>query len=224
MYTQENSSLSFINCTWHAVVEQQDVYTDPANEYWCLGFVKHKDGSISVELYGPSLHPRVLEGNVGEEYWGIEFKAHVTLVAMSKGEILNAHVLLPVTGDTFMIGDKSYPIPSYNQLEDLAQQLQKDGAITIERRIDWTLQGDDAGFSERSRQRHFKNVTGLTKKQIEQLQRARHAFYLLQAGNSPSQAALISGYADQSHMTRSLRHLRGETPAQIIAAYLKTVS
>lgn len=219
MYIQEESPLPFINCTWHAVVERGGVYTDPANEYWCLGFIRHGDSSLSVELYGPSLAPRVLEGHAGEEYWGIEFKAYVALAAMNKGEILNAYVRLPVAGTSFSIGEQYYSIPAYNELEKFAQQLQEDGVIIADQRIDRALQGDGSGFSERSRQRHVKNVTGLTKKQIEQLQRARHAFYLLQTGNSLPQAAAAAGYADQSHMTRSLKLLRGQTPAQIIGAH-----
>lgn len=220
MYIQEASSLPYINCIWHAVAKQDELYTDPANEYWSLGFIQHRDGSLSVELYGPSLQPRALEGYAGEAYWGIEFKAYVTLMAMSKGEILNAHVSLPVTGTSFPIGDQSYSVPVYDELEKFAQQLEKDGVIIADRRIDRALQGDSSGFSERSRQRHFKNVTGLTKKQVEQLQRARHAFYLLQTGNSLPQAAVAAGYSDQPHMTRSLKLLRGQTPAQIIAAHL----
>ena len=220
MYIQEYSSLPFINCVWHAIAERDGAYTDPANEYWCLGFIRHGDGSLSVELYGPSLRPRVLEGHAGEEYWGIEFKAYTALSTISKGEILNANILLPVTGTSFLIGERDYSIPVYSELEKFAQQLQEEGIIVADQRIDRALQGSDAGFSERSRQRHFKNVTGLTKKQIEQLQRARHAFYLLQTGSSLAQAAIIAGYADQPHMTRSLSLLRGETPAQIIATHL----
>jgi len=220
MYIQEDSSLPFINCIWHAIAEHDGVYTDPANEFWCLGFAKHGDGSLSVELYGPSLHPRVLQGHAGEEYWGIEFKAYVALAVMSKGGILNTNALLPVVDTSFLIGDQRYAIPIYSELERFAQQLQEDRVIMADQRIDRALQGDDAGFSERSRQRYFKSVTGLTKKQIEQLQRARHAYYLLQTGSSLPQAAMVAGYADQPHMTRSLKLLRGETPAQIIAAHL----
>lgn len=220
MYTQEVSSLPYINCIWHAVAQRDEAYTDPANEYWSLGFVRHSDGSLSVELYGPSLQPRVLQGHAGEEYWGIEFTAYTTLVAISKGKILNAHVSLPVIGTSFAIGGQHYAVPAYDELEKFTQQLQADGVISTDQRIDRALQGDNTGFSERSRQRHFKNITGLTKKQIEQLQRARHAFYLLQTGNSLSQAAVAAGYSDQPHMTRSLKLLRGETPAQIIATHL----
>lgn len=220
MYIQEDSPLPLVNCIWHAIVEHTGVYTDPANEYWCLGFIRRSDKTLAAELYGPSLRPRVLQGHAGEEYWGIEFKAHVSLAAMTKGTILDAFVSLPTKGDAFSIGSQTYTIPAYSELEALIGQLQDDGELIVDQRIHRALQGDGAGFSERSRQRRIKQVTGLTKKQIEQLRRARHAFYLLQAGNTASQAAVTAGYADQSHLTRSLKLLRDQTPAQIIAAHL----
>lgn len=221
MYTVKDSVLPLINCTWRAIVEHDDVYSDPANEYWSFGFIKHTNDTFSVEVYGPSLKPRVLHGKTGEEYWGVEFKAHVSLGAIGKDSILNAHITLSVEDGHFTIGSKQYLIPQFDSLEAFAQQLQQDGIITADERIYKALLGRTDGLSERSRQRYFKAVTGLTKKQIEQLQHARHAFYLLQHGESATQAAHSAGYADQSHMTRALKLLRGETPAQIIATYLK---
>ena len=109
----------------------------------------------------------------------------------------------------------------FDELEAFTDQLAEDKIIVSNRQIFRALEGDEVGFSERSRQRHFVNTTGLTKKQIEQLKRARKAFYLLQNGHEPTDAAHLAGYADQSHMTRSLKLLRGETPARIIATYLK---
>ena len=140
MYIQEDSSLPFINCTWHAVAEHDGAYTDPANEYWCLGFVRHSDHSLSVELYGPSLRPRILQSYAGEEYWGIEFKAHVTLSAISKGGILNTHISLPAAGTSFSIGNRHYSIPTYNELEKFVQRLEEDGIILSDQRIGRALQ------------------------------------------------------------------------------------
>ena len=220
MYVQEDSPHPLINCTWYANAEHDGVYTDPANEYWSMAFVKRSDKSSGVEVYGPSLRPRILEGFAGEEYWGVEFKAHATLIAISKGELLNADISLPVVDTSFLIGVQCYQIPTYKKLEHFVQQLQEDGIVIADSRIERALQGSDAGLSQRSRQRHVKNVTGLTKKQIEQLKRARHAYYLIQTGHSLPDAAITAGYADQPHMTRSLKLLRGETPTQIIAAHL----
>jgi methylphosphotriester-DNA--protein-cysteine methyltransferase len=55
----------------------------------------------------------------------------------------------------------------------------------------------------------------MTLKQIEQLERARHAYQLLRQGTPAAEAALLAGYADQSHLTRSLKVIEGKTPARI---------
>lgn len=221
MYEVIPSESPLINCTWRAIAENDDAYTDAANEYWSLGFVQHLDGTYSVDLFGPSLRPRILEGRAGEVYWGVECKAHITIKGIHKKSILNASITLPVTGSLVNIGGHRYKIPMFDELEAFTDQLARDKIIVSNRQIFRALEGDEVGFSERSRQRHFVNTTGLTKKQIEQLKRARKAFYLLQNGHEPTDAAHLAGYADQSHMTRSLKLLRGETPARIIATYLK---
>ena len=50
---------------------------------------------------------------------------------------------------------------------------------------------------------------------LRQIERARRATWLLRAGVSPTEAAFESGFFDQPHLTRSLRHLVGLTPARI---------
>jgi len=58
-------------------------------------------------------------------------------------------------------------------------------------------------------------ATGLTYKVIAQIERAKQAADLLEQGVSLLDTAYQAGYADQSHMTRSLKHFIGHTPAQI---------
>lgn len=222
MYELQIVSSSLAHCVWRATADRDDTYSDSANEYWSIGFVQHGDGAVSADLYGPTTTPRLLPGIRGEEYWGIEFHAHVAIKGVDKGEILNSHTSLLVTNNgQLQLFGRYYDIPSFDELETFAVQLEKDGVLVDDQRIFRAMNGETTGFSTRSMQRHVKSVTGLSKKQIEQLQRARHAFYLLQSGSTPAEAAQGAGYADQSHMTRALKVLRGETPARIIAAYLK---
>jgi AraC-like DNA-binding protein len=57
----------------------------------------------------------------------------------------------------------------------------------------------------------------MTRGQIRQIDRARRACGLLQAGNSIADVVELVGYSDQPHMTRSLKLLAGRTPARILA-------
>jgi AraC-like DNA-binding protein len=50
---------------------------------------------------------------------------------------------------------------------------------------------------------------------ISQIERAKQAAALLSQGVLLLDAVYQAGYADQSHMTRSLKHFIGHTPAHI---------
>ena len=69
--------------------------------------------------------------------------------------------------------------------------------------------------SSRTVRRRFIQSTGLTPKLIEQIERAQHAATLLGQGVPILDAVYETGYADQPHMTRSLRRFIGQTPAKI---------
>ena len=59
-------------------------------------------------------------------------------------------------------------------------------------------------------------MTGLTPKAIQQIERARQAAARLEQGASILDTVYELGYFDQPHMTKSLKHLIGQTPAQIL--------
>ncbi len=220
MYEQHSSGLKLVNCVWRAVVSEDDRFVDPANEYWGLAFTEHTDGRLSAELIGPSLTPRQLYCVRGERHWGVEFKAHIVLRGVKKPAILGAIAALLVVGRQVLIAGVAYSIPSYETIEDFVVKLERDGVIVSDEAIERSLNGDVRGLSRRSWQRQHKDTTGVTKKQIEQLRRARYAFFLLQQGYSVSNAAAEAGFADQAHMTRAFKLLRSETPGQIIARHL----
>jgi methylphosphotriester-DNA--protein-cysteine methyltransferase len=58
-------------------------------------------------------------------------------------------------------------------------------------------------------------ATGLTHGAVTQIERAHHAVALLRNGVSILDTVDRAGYADQPHLTRSLKRLIGQTPAQL---------
>jgi AraC-like DNA-binding protein len=78
-----------------------------------------------------------------------------------------------------------------------------------------SLQDDAGGQSKRTFQRRVARATGLTRSTITQIARAEQAVEALGNGLSPQDAAPLLGYADQAHLTRSLRRFIGQTPAQV---------
>jgi methylphosphotriester-DNA--protein-cysteine methyltransferase len=70
-------------------------------------------------------------------------------------------------------------------------------------------------------QYRFLHATGLTNKTIHQITRARQAYDLLWRGVSILDTVAEAGYADQPHLTKSLKRYFGQTPAQIATLALQ---
>jgi len=73
------------------------------------------------------------------------------------------------------------------------------------------------GISAAHLSRRFYKITGLRPVQFRAESRARLAVRRIRLGGSLTQAALDSGYADQSHMCRDLRVRIGHSPAALAA-------
>lgn len=73
------------------------------------------------------------------------------------------------------------------------------------------------GVSRRQLERLFLEHVGVSPKQYAMFERCRRALRSLsgRSRTSLADAALVAGYADQSHMTREMVHLTGETPARL---------
>jgi AraC-like DNA-binding protein len=67
-------------------------------------------------------------------------------------------------------------------------------------------------------ERRVARATGLTRGAIRQIQRAERAVELLSEGVPAVDAARQAGYADQPHLTRSLKRFVGQTPSQIVSS------
>lgn len=74
----------------------------------------------------------------------------------------------------------------------------------------------ELGFSPQFLCRAFKRATGLTMRQYNQAIRLDYARGLLWgSGQSVSEIAGVTGFSDQSHLTRVLRDRMGETPTSL---------
>jgi AraC-like DNA-binding protein len=205
---------------WRAFVEVPGRYPIAASEYWGISFIRRGDGSLAAELDGPTLAAQVVESVEGESYWGVELAAHVFVPGVDKHLITGATIALPVQDGCVRIGEHLAAVPAWGELEDFVDTLLGQGALVADEHIHRALSGKAEGWSPRSWQRRFRHVTGLTRKQIEQLERARSAYRLLAMGMPCSEAAQLAGYADQAHLTRAMRLFEGQTPARILAGEL----
>ena len=70
-------------------------------------------------------------------------------------------------------------------------------------------------LSERTVRRRFLYATGMTQGVIRQIERAVQASEMLGSGVPILDVVYLAGYADQPHLTRSLKRFIGQTPAQL---------
>ncbi|WP_372666732.1 helix-turn-helix domain-containing protein [Amycolatopsis kentuckyensis] len=77
---------------------------------------------------------------------------------------------------------------------------------------------EEVGWSRQRLWSRFRTQLGLTPKRAAGLVRFDHAAHLLAAGNPASSVAVLSGYADQSHLHREARAITGLTPATLATA------
>lgn len=218
VWEQRASTSPEIRSVWRAAVEEPADYRDEASEHWGLSFIRRADGALAAELAGPRMEDLPIRSRAGEAYWGVELAAHVMIPGVDKALLRGAIAELTVVDGRVELGERSYSIPAWGELERFVERLVDDGVLLADADVRRALEGDARGLSPRSWQRRFRAVTGLRRKEIERLERARRAYRLLAAGEQPAAVATAVGYADQSHLTRELRRIRGETPARILAA------
>lgn len=217
IYEEHHPDSPVLECVWQARATRDERYLVPAVEFWDLWFARGPDGRLLAGLAGPTLGHRWIRSTIGEHCWGIQLKAHAILPGVSKHFLLGGEQRLVVEAGRVTLAQHAVPFPEFGDLEAFTDRLLELDVLRIDDDVRRMLSGEDAGYSERHRQRRVRAATGLTRKQIEQLSRAREAFALLLQGVPPSECAARCGFADQAHLTRSLRVFHGRTPAEVLS-------
>ncbi|MGW8483963.1 helix-turn-helix domain-containing protein [Microbacterium sp. NPDC055903] len=218
MYEERRPDSPVVECLWQARAVKDERYLVAAVEYWDLWFARSALGEMSAGMAGPTLGHRWIRSTVGEHSWGVQLRAHVSVPGVRKQLLLGGEEHLAVENGRVVIAGHDVPFPEFADLEVFVDRLLELDVLRSDDDVRRMLTGDEAGYSERHRQRRVRAVTGLTRKQIEQLSRARDAFELLLQGVAPSECAARCGFADQAHLTRSLSAFHGQTPAQVLSA------
>jgi len=120
------------------------------------------------------------------------------------------------SGQIFYLDSSVWQFPDYENADTFVERLVREGFLVRELVVNAALQGQLNELSLRSIQRRFVNSTGMTHRAVYQTERARYATILLKQGASILGTVQAADYADQPHLTRSLKQLIGQTPAQII--------
>jgi AraC-like DNA-binding protein len=187
---------------------------------WDLVFMK-RSGKPQVLHTGLITKPVDLGYTPGDEYLAITFRPGVFMPKIAAHAMVDRGVPLgPPAAGRFHIGAETLEVPTFENAESMVLRLLARGALALDDVVDDLLQGRAKAVEPRTVQRHFQRAVGVTAKQLSMIYRARGAAKMLAQGVSAAQTAAHFGYSDQAHMTRSLKHLLGNTPAQIARSAL----
>src|SRR5262249_8635635 len=173
-----------------------------------------------LTVRGPETHAATLNCPAEGEWLGIRFKLGTFMPQLHASNLLDRNdVTLPqATSHSFWLNGSAWEYPDFENAETFVTRLVRNGLIAVDLPVASALRGYQQELTLRSAQRHFLHATGMTHGTIRQIERARHATNLLKQGASILDTVHEAGYFDQAHLTRSLKYLIGQTPAQIVRA------
>jgi transcriptional regulator GlxA family with amidase domain len=125
--------------------------------------------------------------------------------------------LPPASRTSFWLDGSAWEFPGPDNADVFVDRLVRAGLLVHDPVASAALHDDVEGLSTRSVERRVARATGLTRGTIRQIHRAERAVELLGRGVPAPEVARQTGYADQPHMTRSLKRFVGQTPSQIRA-------
>lgn len=209
------SDSPLIDCVWHCRSTDGGDLVSVASSHWHL-VIGTANGRTEVSVRGPETG--AVRGPLppASDWVGIRFGLGVTLQGLPIHRIVNESLSLPASSErSFGWKGTLWRLPTYDNVEGLVDRLGREGLLAGDPVVQAAVRGVGDGSSLRTVQRRFQSVTGLTRRASRQIERARRAAVRLREGTTPSTVAHELGYADQPHLTRSLRRYLGHTPAQI---------
>jgi hypothetical protein len=210
------SDSPYVDSIWHGRADTDHTLMCPADGRWNLCFTTVK-GRVQVSIEGP-ISGAVPKTQVeGIDWLVIKFKLGVYLPGVSARNYLDGSALLPQAANrSFWLHRSTWHMPNYENADTFVDWLVRDDAVQLNPVVSAALQDQPQAVVARTLRHHFLQTTGLTQNRIRQIERARDAMTLLQQDVSILDVVYRLGYADQPHLTRSLKRFMGYTPTQVM--------
>lgn len=178
--------------------------------------VTREQGNITLTVRGPETRARHADYPTDAEFLGISFKMGVYMPKLPVSQLVNEDLKMPNTAGKFWLHGSAWEFPTFDNVEVFVNRLMREGLLVRDEVVDAVLNEQPHYWSVRTVRRRFLNATGLTHQAIQQIQRANRAAQLLTEGTPILDTVHELGYFDQPHMTKALKQLMGQTPAQLL--------
>jgi AraC-like DNA-binding protein len=209
------SDSPYVEMIWHGGAYDHYAPTCPADSRWDLLLLRYNE-KIKISVEGPLTRAKSKVHPGGAEWRVIKFKLGTFMPYLPVTHLLDDDVVLPeASRKSFWLNGSTWQFPEVDDVEAFVARLVREEVLVRDPLVTATLQDRPQDVSSRTIRRRFLQATGLTHKGIRQIERAQQAMTLLQQGVPILDVVFQTGYADQPHMTRAMRHFVGQTPAQI---------
>jgi AraC-like DNA-binding protein len=207
----------YVERVWRCHSEGADPFLSIAASR-CELVVSRLGGQVTMTVRGPETRATPLGDCPGDgEWFGILLKLGTFLPQFPTSTLVDTGVNLPTASrNCFWLDGAAWQFPGYDTAETFVDWLVQKGLLVREPLVEAALERQLNDRSTSTIQRRFLRATGLTQSAVRQIERARYATHLLQQGVSILDTVVEAGYFDQPHLTRSLKYLIGQTPAQIL--------
>jgi hypothetical protein len=201
--------------TWQTRSKPEESFISVAATHWEM-VVTRQRGAARLTVRGPETRATTVPIPQDAEFFGIQFSVGTFMPGLPPGRLVDGMVTLPAgTGRSFWLDGTTWELPAPDTADVFVHRLVRAGLLVHDPIVAEALHGDVEGFSTRSLERRVARATGLSRGAMGRVRRAERAVELLSRGVPASEVACRTGYADQPHLTRSLRRLVGQTPSEI---------
>src|SRR5215207_1165545 len=207
-----SSGSPLVEATWQARSEPEKSFISVAATHWET-VVTWQRGAARLTVRGPETKATTVPIPQDAEFFGIQFSLGSFMPTLQPGQLVDRALTLPQAANrSFWVGGSAWELPGHDNADVFVDRLVRAGLLVHDPVASAGLHGDVKGLSTRSVERHVLRATGLTRGVIRQIRRAEGAVGLLSRGVPAHDVAHHAGYADQPHLTRSLKRFVGQTP------------
>jgi Helix-turn-helix domain len=214
-FEEKPSDSPLVERIWRTQSETPGSFTAQAASNWEM-VVWTFEGKTNVTVRGPETRATLADAPADTQFLGIQFELGTFMPQLPTVKRINSGLDLPkATSQSFWLNGSAWQFPEFEDVDVFVKRLERGGLLVQDPIVNAVLQNQKTSVSPRTVRRRFLQATGLTPKIIQQIERAKEAGQLLERGISIADVVYGAGYADQPHLTRSLKHFLGLTPALI---------
>jgi hypothetical protein len=217
------SASPYVSGAWRTRSVPEEAMISVAAVQWEM-VVTTQDAGTTLTVRGPETRATPAPIPQDAEFFGIPFSLGTFMPGFAPQQLVDRSFEPPlVSRRSFWLDGAAWELPTPDNADVFVDRLIRAGLLVHDPVVAAALDDERAReadleeLSTRTVERRVARATGLTRGLIRQVRRAERAVELLRGGMSPLDVVRTAGYADQPHLTRSLKRFVGQTPSEVAA-------